>query len=316
MFNRILVTGSTGFLGRHTLPVLQERYGSGKVIGVSSKDFDLMDSSEHRRMYEEIKPEVVVHYAAYSGGIGANKKYPADFYYINTILTTLGFQLAAEYKVKKFVYPMGGCSYPSDAVSPIDETQMWKGFPQPESAGYSSAKKMGIVAGWAYRSQYGLKSSVIIPGNMYGEYDNFDREASHVIPAMIRRYYEAALEDKPFVEMWGTGAPERDFVYAGDVAKLIPYFIEEYDSDEVINISSGTRTPIKELAETIKKITGYKGEIKWDTSKPDGQMIKIFDVQKLNSLGLHCDTQLENGIESTFEWLQKNYAAKSGGIRL
>lgn len=316
MYDRILLTGATGFLGRHTLPVLEDRYGKDKVVGVSSKDYNLMDPIEHKKMYEDIKPDVVVHYAAYSGGIGANKKYPADFYYINTILTTYGFQFASEYNVKKFIYPMGGCSYPADAKSPIDESQMWKGFPQSESAGYSSAKKMGILAGWAYRKQMGLKASVIIPGNMYGEYDNFDKEASHVVPAMIRRYYEATLENRSFVEMWGTGLPERDFVYAGDVAKLIPYFIEEYDSDEVINISSGTRTPIKILAETIKEITGYKGEIRWDTSKPDGQMIKIFDIKKLNSLGLECNTKLKDGIEQTFKWLQANYADETDGIRI
>ncbi len=316
MFERILVTGATGFLGRHTIPVLEERYGKDKVIGVCSKDYDLMDPDAHKKMYEEIKPDVVVHYAAYSGGIGANRAYPADFYYRNTILTAYGFHFATKYKVKKFVYPMGGCSYPSDAKSPIDESQMWKGFPQKESAGYSSAKKMGIVAGWAYRSQYGLNASVIIPGNMYGEYDNFTRADSHVVPAMLRRYYEATLEEKPYVEMWGTGAPERDFVYAGDVAKLIPYFIENYDSDQVINISSGTRTSIKKLAETIKEITGYKGEIKWDTSKPDGQMVKIFDVKKLKSLGLECSTSLSDGLKKTFDWLKKNYQDKTDGIRL
>lgn len=315
-FKKILVTGASGFLGRHTLPILEKRYGKDHVVGVSSKDYDLMDPVQHKKMYQDIKPDVVIHYAAYSGGIGANKKYPADFYYRNTILTAFGFQFAAEFGVKKFVYPMGGCSYPSTAKSPIDESQMWQGFPQPESSGYSSAKKMGIVAGATYRQQYGLNTSVIIPGNMYGEYDNFTQLDSHVVPAMLRRYYEATLNKVAEVVMWGTGKPTRDFVYANDVAKTIPYFIEEYDSIEPVNISSGTSTSIRDLAETIRRVTGYEGVINWDTSKPDGQMIKIFGVEKLHSLGLSCETKIEEGLSKTFQWLKTNYHSKQDGIRL
>jgi GDP-L-fucose synthase len=316
MNGKILVTGASGFLGRHVVPILKRRYGEGRVVGVSSKDYDLMDPAKHERMYAENNPEIVVHLAAYSGGIGANKAYPADFYYRNTLLTAYGFHFAAMHGTKKFVYPMGGCSYPSTAASPIDESQMWLGFPQPESAGYSSAKKMGIVAGASYRQQYGLKSSVIVPGNMYGEFDNYTRLDSHVVPAMIRRYYEAALQDAPEVVMWGSGSPKRDFVYAGDVAETIPYFIEEYDSTEPVNVSSGTSTSIRELAEMIKDVVGYKGEIKWDTSKPDGQMVKIFDVGRLSGLGLSCGTPLRIGIEKTLDWFRRNYKGRGDGLRL
>jgi GDP-L-fucose synthase len=312
---RILVTGATGFLGRHLMPVLKERYGRG-VAGVCSRDYDLMDPSDVLRMFRDQKPEVVIHLAAYSGGIGANRTLPADFYYRNTLLTALVFEQAARHKVKKLIYTMGGCSYPAKAKSPISEDQMWEGYPQPESAGYSAAKKMGIVASKSYRTQHGLNSVVLIPGNMYGEFDNFRNEESHVVPAMVRRYFEAKRTKLPQVSMWGSGTPVRDFVYAADVARCIPYFVENYDSSEPVNLSSGTTTPIKELAETIKHVVGYQGEIVWDATKPDGQMVKIFDTVRMKSLGLSCPTTLLDGLKKTADWLIANYDTRGDGIRL
>jgi GDP-L-fucose synthase len=211
---------------------------------------------------------------------------------------------------------MGGCSYPATAVSPIDEGQMWQGYPQDESAGYSVAKKMGIVASRSYRTQYGLKTSVIIPGNMYGEYDNFRNGESHVVPAFIRRYYEEKKGGAREIVMWGTGVPQRDFVYAGDVAALIPYFIEEYDSVEPVNISTGTTITIKELADTLKSTMGFDGKIQWDRSKPDGQMVKIFDVSRLHGLGLSCPTPLAEGLAKTIAWFQAHYETRGDGLRL
>lgn len=313
---RIVVTGATGFLGRHLMPILLQRYGAGHVIGLCRRDYDLMEPDQVRRMFAEQKPDVLIHLAAYSAGIGANKEYPADFYYQNTLLTALVFQEAAINRVKKMIYTMGGCSYPATARSPIDESQMWDGFPQIESAGYSMAKKMGIVASISYRKQYDLNSVVLIPGNMYGEYDNFRPGESHVIPAMVRRYYEAKKAGAKEVVMWGTGEPVRDFVYAGDVAATIPYFIEHYDSSDPVNISSGTATSIRELAETIKEMVGFEGRIVWDASKPNGQMVKIFDVKRMKSLGLSCDTPLRDGLRRTIDWLAQNYEARTDGIRL
>lgn len=312
----ILVTGSTGFLGRHLMPVLRSKYAADAVHGVCSRDFDLMKSSDVQRMFRERKPRIVIHLAAYSGGIGANSAKPADFYYRNTLLTTLVFHEAAMHGVEKLIYTMGGCSYPATARSPIDESQMWEGYPQVESAGYSAAKKMGLVASASYRKQYGLNSVVLIPGNMYGEYDNFRKEESHVVPAMLRRYLEAKRNGDPQVVMWGSGKPTRDFVYAGDVARVFPWFIDNYSSSEPVNVSSGTTTPIVELAETIKQVVGYPGEIVWDSSKPDGQMFKIFDVTRLNSLGLSCSTSLLEGLRRTATWLEKNYKSRGDGIRL
>lgn len=316
MTKAIVVTGANGFLGRHLIPVLNRCYGTENVIGLSSRDYDLMNPEQVKSMFADHRPDVLVHLAAYSGGIGANRTYPADFYYKNTLLTALVFQEAALNKVKKMIYPMGGCSYPATAKSPIDEGQMWHGYPQPESAGYSAAKMMGIVASKSYRTQYGLNSVVLIPGNMYGEYDNFRNQESHVVPAMVRRYYEAQCAGDKQIVMWGTGNPTRDFVYAGDVAAVFPYFIDHYDSSEPVNISTGTAMPIRDLAETIKTLTGFDGEIVWDASKPDGQMEKIFGVKRLNELGLSCKTQLQDGLTRTIDWFSRNYEERTDGIRL
>jgi GDP-L-fucose synthase len=316
MATRVLLTGASGFLGRHTKPVLENRYGSDNVVAVSSRDCDLMDRGQVDRLLSETKPEIVVHYAAYSGGIGANKTYPADFYYRNTILTAHMFDAAARHGAKKLVYPMGGCSYPSTATSPIDEAQLWHGYPQQESAGYSTAKMMGTVAARSYRTQYGLDASIIIPGNMYGEYDNFDRLNSHVVPAMIRRYYEAMRDGANQVVMWGTGRPQRDFVYAGDVAATIPFFIEDFPETGPVNISSGTCVSIRELATTIAELVGYGGEIVWDTEKPDGQMVKIFSVERMQALGLECPTSLREGLGKTIPWFAANYPRATDGLRL
>ena len=316
MAKRILLTGATGFLGRHTRPVLERRYGGDNVVCVSSRDCDLMDRAQADRLLDETAPDVVVHYAAYSGGIGANKTYPADFYYRNTLLTAHMFDAAARHDVKKLVYPMGGCSYPAAAASPIDEAQLWTGYPQQESAGYSTAKMMGTVAARSYRSQYGLDATVIVPGNMYGEYDNFDRLNSHVVPAMIRRYYEAMRDGASQVVMWGTGRPQRDFVYAGDVAATIPFFIEDFPEPGPVNISSGTCVSIRELATTIAEHVGFAGEIVWDDSKPDGQMVKIFSVERMHALGIECPTSLRDGLARTIRWFAANYPGQTDGLRL
>ena len=313
---KIAVTGAQGFLGRHVVPVLQARYGAEQVVALSRADYDLSDVAAVRRMFAEVKPDAVVHLAAYVGGIGANREFPASFYYRNTILTALMFEAAAEYGVEKLLYPMGGCSYPAKAVSPIGESQLWQGFPQKESAAYSTAKMMGLVASEAYRTERGLQSVVIIPGNMYGEYDNFREKESHVVPALVRRYYEAKLAGKASVMAWGTGRATRDFVYAGDVAALFPYFLEQYDSIEPVNISSGSTTSIRELTETIRELTGFAGEIAWDASKPDGQLEKIFDVARMKALGLSCPTSLREGLRKTIDWFAGNYATAADGLRL
>lgn len=310
----ILVTGASGFLGSHILPVLARRYPEAELVPLSSEDYDLTEQDRVRRMFADHRPDLVVALAGYVGGIGANLAYPADFFYRNIVIQTLTIHEAWKSGVDKLLTVIGGCSYPASAPSPISEDRMWEGLPAFESAPYSVAKKMAIVQSEAYRRQHGFNSIVLIPGNVYGEYDNFERENSHVIPATIRKFFEAARAGAPEVEIWGSGEPTRDFVYAGDVAELFPWFLENYDSSEPINLSTARSTSIRELAETVKELTGYRGRIVWNTSKPDGKVLKIFDNRRLKELGLDCPTPLREGLERTIRWFADNY--DRGTVRL
>ena len=265
-------------------------------------------------MFADHRPDWVVALAGYVGGIGANLAYPADFFYRNIVIQTLTIHEAWKAGVKKLLTVMGGCSYPASAPSPISEERMWEGLPAFESTPYSVAKKMALIQSEAYRRQYGFNSIVLIPGNVYGEYDNFEVENSHVIPATIRKFFEAGRAGDSEVKMWGSGKPTRDFVYAADVAELFPWFLENYDISEPVNLSTARSTSIRELAETVKELTGFRGEIAWDTSKPDGKMLKIFDNRKLKGLGLDCPTPLREGLERTIRWFAKNY--DRGTVRL
>ncbi len=314
MYKRILLTGATGFLGHHILPCMKAAFPDAELIAVGRKDADLLKPGEPERLLKETQPDAVVHLAAKSGGIIDNKKRPADYFYENLVMNTHTFEAAFRQGVKKFLTLMGGCSYPSKAASPIGEDQMWNGYPQIESAGYSVAKKMLLVQSWAYRVQHGFNSVVLIPGNVYGEWDNFNLEQSHVIPALLRKYIEAQEKGQPEAIAYGSGKPTRDFVYAGDVAATIPWFLKNYDSSEPVNISSGTRISIRELTETIATVTAFKGRIAWDASKPDGQMDKIFDVSRLHSLGLNCPTPLKEGLQRTLAWFLQ--ARKEGTVRI
>jgi GDP-L-fucose synthase len=202
--------------------------------------------------------------------------------------------------------PIGGCSYPAAAVSPIDENQMWNGYPHEASAAYSSAKKMAIVASQAYKKE-GLKSTVVIPGNMYGEYDNYSLKESHVIAAVIRKVYEAKENNSNSIEMWGEGRPLRDFVYAGDVAEVMKKLLLKDEIPSPLNISTGTSISIKQVTNIVLEQLGFRGEVIWNSLKPEGQLVKIFDVTKLNNLGYKCETPIEVGIAKTISWFESNY---------
>lgn len=312
--DRLLITGASGFLGSHVVPVLRKAFPDTALLTVRRKDYDLLREAEVERMFRDLKPTVVIHLAAKVGGILANRDFPADFCYENLLNNTLVFEHARRARIRKLVTFMGGCSYPADAKSPIDESQFWRGYPQSESASYSAAKMMLLELSKSFRRQHGFNSIVLVPGNMYGEYDNFTLEGSHVIPAMIRKFIEARDGGKPRVEFWGTGKPKRDFVYAGDVAALVPHFLTRYETSDPINISTQTETSIRDLAETVRELTRYRGEIHWDTTRPDGQMVKIFSAAKLHSLGLRCSTSLREGIERTIRWFEANRHA--GQVRL
>ncbi len=304
---RVLVTGSKGFVGSNLLPLI-EKTGC-ELIAVSHSDFNLLEQSEVRRMFAEIKPQVVFHLAGLIGGIMANKNYPAEYNYQNNLMGTMVLHEAYTAGVEKYISLIGGCSYPAHAPSPIKETELWNGYPQDESAAYSLAKAMSVVQSQSYRKQYGFNSIILVPGNLYGPFDNFDLESSHVIPALIRKYYEAGQTGQNEITAWGTGKPTRDFIYVEDACEAILKAAIKYDGADIINISSGTQITIKELVETVAEVVGFQGTINWDATKPDGQMFKGFDVTRMKDrLGFSSTTSLRAGLEKTFKWYEENHS--------
>ncbi|HEV2330253.1 MAG TPA: GDP-L-fucose synthase [Verrucomicrobiae bacterium] len=308
---KVLVTGATGFVGSNFIPLLRE--AGCELATPSHRDYNLLEQDRVRKMLEHFKPEIVFHFAGLIGGIGANKAQPADFLYENLLMGTAMLHESFRAGVKKYITLMGGCSYPAHAPSPIKETELFNGMPQAESAPYSLAKAMSAIQGAAYRRQYNFNSVVLVPGNLYGPGDNFDLNNSHVIPALIRKYLEAKAANKLEVPAWGSGTPTRDFVYVADACEAIFIAAEKYNESDIINISSGQTISIKELTEMIAELTGYQGKVVWDTSKPDGQLYKGFDVTRMrNILGYECQTRLRDGIRKTIDW----YLSKPAGVRL
>lgn len=319
----ILITGGTGFLGTHVTKVFKERYQKPdwKVVSVGSSVANLETRFDTVDLIDEYQPSYVVHLAGYSGGIYSNRLKPADYFSRNILMLTYMFEACAKFgHIKRLLVPMGGCSYPANATSPIREESMWQGYPQVQSAGYSMAKKMALVMSASYWTQYGLNSTVIVPGNMYGPHDNFSLTDSHVVPAMIRKIFEAKRKGAEEVTFWGTGNPVRDFVYVEDVAQLIPFFLFDYKGSSPINISTGAGIPMRDLVDIIAKAMQYTGKILWDITQPDGQMMKIFDTKKFESLYDGRDKNwfmatLGNGLLQTIQWFEENYD-KEGEVRL
>lgn len=306
---RILVTGGTGFIGNNTVTFLKEKY---EVVSVGSKDYNLIHPAECDKMFSDIRPDVVVHLAARSGGILANREYPADFLFCNLMMTGNIFEYSKNYKVKKLVYFCPGCCFPANATVPVHEESIFDGFPDLAPAPSASAKKMGVLASYSYKKQYGLNSCVIIPSNAYGPNDLFCERNSHVIPALILKFDKAKKENLKDVTLWGDGTAIRDFIYIDDVVNKLPFFIENDISftsenpclENVCNISTGTGVSIRKLACTIQEVVGFKGNIKWDISKPNGPANKTFSNTRMTSLGLKCETGLRHGLEQTYQWFQ------------
>lgn len=303
---RVLVTGASGFVGHNFIPLLAKT--ECEVIAATRQENNLLEQDQIRRLLADTRPDIVFHLAGLVAGILANKERPAEFCYQNLLMGTMMLHEAWRAGVQKYVTLIGGCSYPATAPSPIPETELWNGYPQPESAPYSIAKKMCVVQAQAYRQQYGFNAVVLAPGNLYGPYDNFDLKNAHVIPALIRKFYEARVKGQDEIVAWGSGKPIRDFIYVEDACEAIVLAAESYNSSEIINISSGVQTSIRELVETIAELTGYQGRINWDVSKPDGQMFKGFDVTRMHErLGYRCRTSLREGLQKTIEWFEANY---------
>jgi GDP-L-fucose synthase len=303
---RVLVTGGTGFLGRHVLQALRAA-GAEQLTALGSKDYDLTSEPQVAKMFKEHRPQVIFHLAGLVGGILANRERPADFFYQNLMMGSLILHYASRLQVEKIIFAGAGCGYPEGAPMPLRETDLWNGSPQKESAPYSLAKRLLTVGAAAYLQQHKLASVTCIPGNIYGEFDNFNLHDSHVIPALVRRFVEAAQTQQPTVEVWGNGEPTRDYIYAGDVARGMVRAAEVYSQAEIVNLSSGVEASVREVCALIQRHSGFTGEIRWNTSRPSGQARRYFDISKAErDLDFRPSTSLEAGLKKTIEWFVKN----------
>jgi GDP-L-fucose synthase len=307
---KILVTGGNGFLGTHVVKKLLEK-GIKKedITAPSAKECDL-------RIWENCQravagKDVVIHLAAKVGGIGFNQEHPAELFYDNLIMGVQLMEAARQAEVKKFVAIGTICAYPKITPIPFKEDDIWNGYPEETNAPYGLAKKMMLVQAQAYRQQYGFNAIYLLPVNLYGVGDNFNPESSHVIPALIKKMIEANETNTSQVEIWGTGAATREFLYVEDAADAIVKATMHYDKPEPVNIGAGFEISIKDLVEIIKKITGYQGEIIWDTSKPDGQPRRMLDTSRAHKeFDFVAQTNIEEGLRKTVDFYRKYYQKK------
>lgn len=303
---RIVVTGGAGFLGSFVLEGLARR-GCGNVLVPKIEDYDLVRIDGIRRMYDQMKPDIVIHLAAVVGGIGANREHPGEFFYKNLMM---GVQLIEEgrlRKLDKFVAIGTVCAYPKFTPVPFKEDDIWNGYPEETNAPYGLAKKMLLVQSQAYRQEYGFNSIFLLPVNLYGPRDNFNPNSSHVIPALIKKCVDAVRNGEKFIEVWGTGSASREFIYAEDAAEGILLATEYFNGPEPVNIGAGFEIKIRDLVELIAKLTGFTGEIRWDASKPDGQPRRCLDTTRAKQLfGFQAKTGFEAGLKATFDWYVQN----------
>jgi GDP-L-fucose synthase len=298
----IMVTGGSGFLGSHVVERLRAA-GCGRIIVPRSRDYDLRKQQTAMSLIEQTKPDLVIHLAASVGGIEANRKNPGAFFYDNLSMGIHLMEAARLGGVEKFVACGTICSYPKHAAVPFREEELWDGYPEETNAPYGLAKKMLLVQSQAYRQQYGFNSIFLLPVNLYGPRDNFDLETSHVIPALIRKCVEAKERNDDHIVVWGTGQVTREFLYVEDAAEAIVLAAEHYDGDQPVNIGTGEEISIKDLAELIARETGFTGEIRWDSGKPDGQPRRCLDVRKAREyFGFEAKVSLQEGLRKTIAW--------------
>ena len=316
---RVIVTGGAGFLGSFIVDKLKER-GAAEIIVPRIEQYNLMDIQDIQRMYddalgskENLQPStiqannlIIIHLAALAGGIGANRARPADFFYINLMMGVQLMHEAWKRGVEKFVALGTICAYPKFTPLPFQEENLWEGYPEETNAPYGLAKKMLLVQAQAYRDQYDFNAIYLLPVNLYGPRDNFNLETSHVIPALIRKCLEAKERGDRHVSLWGDGSPTREFLYVEDAAEGILLAAERYNGREPVNLGSGNEISIRDLAQTIARLTGFKGELIWDTTKPNGQPRRALDVSRAEeSFGFRAKMSFEEGLCRTVEWYQK-----------
>ena len=310
---RIVVTGGAGFLGRHVVAELR-RSGVTEVVVPRRKDYDLVERQAARRLLQEARPQLVLHLAARVGGIGANRENPGSFFYDNLMM---GVQLLEECRlqgIEKVVTVGTICAYPKFTPVPFREEDVWNGYPEETNAPYGLAKKMLLVQGQAYRQQYGLDVIHLLPVNLYGPHDNFDPTSSHVIPALIKKCEEALAQGAGAIEVWGTGKASREFLYVEDAARGICMAAADYSGPEPVNLGAGFEITIKDLVELIAGLVGFKGQIRWDPNKPDGQPRRCLDISRAErEFGFRATTGFEEGLRRTIEWYRRERSSPTPG---
>jgi GDP-L-fucose synthase len=321
---RILVTGGAGFLGSFVVEQLKVR-GCRHVFVPRSKEYDLVDMNAVKRLYRDAHPDMVIHLAARVGGIGANRANPGKFFYDNLMMGVQMMEVGRQTEIEKFVAVGTVCAYPKFTPVPFREEELWNGYPEETNAPYGLAKKMLLVQAQAYREQYGFNAIHLLPANLYGPRDNFDPQSSHVIPALIHKFIKAQREvgskqkavgsnsahsivptsysAPPSVVVWGTGKATREFLYVEDAAEGILLAAEKYNKPDPVNLGVGFEISIKDLADLIAELTGFRGKIVWDRSKPDGQPRRMLDVTSAEKeFGFKAKTRFEEGLKKTIEW--------------
>lgn len=299
---RIMVTGGAGFLGSYVVERLRSK-GCRDVHVPRSREYDLVQMPAVKKLYADVKPQIVIHLAAKVGGIGANMKNPGVFFYDNLMMGVQLMEAGRQAEVEKFVALGSICSYPKFTPVPFKEEDLWNGYPEETNAPYGLAKKMLLVQSQAYRQQYGFNSIYLMPVNLYGPGDNFDPESSHVIPALIKKCLEAIRDGKDEIVVWGTGKPSREFLYVDDAAEGIILAAEKYEKPDPVNLGAGFEISIEKLVSTIAELTGFKGRITWDRSKPDGQPRRCLDtLRAYREFGFKAKTPFADGLKKTIEW--------------
>jgi len=303
---RVVVTGGAGFLGGFVTEGLQKR-GCKNILVPKIEDYDLVNINDINRMYEDMKPDIVIHLAAVVGGIGANREHPGEFFYKNLIMGVQLIEQGREANIEKFVAIGTVCAYPKFTPVPFKEEDIWNGYPEETNAPYGLAKKMLLVQSQSYRAEYGFNSIFLLPVNLYGPGDNFDPASSHVIPALIKKCVDAIDSGADYIDCWGTGSASREFIYAADAAEGILLATEHFDSSEPVNIGAGFEITIKKLVGKIAELTGFSGEIRWDSSRPDGQPRRRLDVSKAKKyFGFEAKTSFDEGLKATIDWYRKH----------